>query len=106
MKITEVRIFPKGEEKLKAYAAITFDDVFVIHNLRIVQGEKGLMVCMPSRKKNDGSFKDIAHPITNDFRHELEDVVLAAYEQKLKEGPGPAAAQDDDGPATPNVCQP
>lgn len=85
MKITEVRIFPKGEEKLKAYAAITFDEVFVVHNLRIVQGEKGLMVCMPSRKKNDGTFKDIAHPITNEFRHELELVVLKAFEEKLKE---------------------
>jgi stage V sporulation protein G len=87
MKITEVRIFPKGEEKLKAYAAVTFDDVFVVHNLRIVQGEKGMMVCMPSRKKNDGTFKDIAHPITNDFRHELETIVLGAYEQKIKEPP-------------------
>lgn len=85
MNITEVRIFPKTEEKLKAYAAITFDNVFVVHNLRIVKGEKGLMVCMPSRKKNDGTFKDIAHPITNEFRAELEKVVLAAYDKKLAE---------------------
>lgn len=83
MKITEVRVFPKGEEKLKAYAAITLDDVFVVHNLRIVKGDKGLMVCMPSRKKTDGTFKDIAHPITNEFRQELEVTVLRAYEQKL-----------------------
>jgi stage V sporulation protein G len=87
MKITEVRVFPKGEEKLKAYAAVTFDDVFVVHNLRIVKGDKGLMVCMPSRKKNDGTFKDIAHPITNEFRHELEQIVLGAYEEKLKSVP-------------------
>jgi len=85
MKITEVRVFPKAEEKLKAYAAITFDNVFVVHNLRIVKGDKGLMVCMPSRKKNDGTFKDIAHPITNEFRSELEKVVLGAYEEKLSE---------------------
>lgn len=83
MKITEVRVFPKEEEKLKAYAAVTFDEVFVVHNLRIVRGEKGLMVCMPSRRKNDGTFKDIAHPITNDFRHEIEAKVLRAYEQCL-----------------------
>ena len=83
MNITEVRIFPKGEEKLKAYAAITFDNVFVIHNLRVVKGEKGLMVCMPSRKMNDGTFKDIAHPITNEFRHDLEQRVLKAYEEAL-----------------------
>ena len=92
MNITEVRIFPKTEEKLKAYAAITFDNVFVVHNLRIVKGEKGLMVCMPSRKKNDGTFKDIAHPITNEFRAELEKVVLAAYEKKLEED-GQAATE-------------
>lgn len=87
MNITEVRVFLKGEEKLKAYAAVTFDEVFVIHNLRIVKGEKGLMVCMPSKKNNDGTFKDIAHPITNDFRHKLEQIVLDAYEKKLGETP-------------------
>jgi stage V sporulation protein G len=87
MKITEVRIFLKGEEKLKAYAAITFDDVFVVHNLRIIKGEKGIMVCMPSKKNNDGTFKDIVHPISNDFRHQLEQIVLDAYEKKLKETP-------------------
>ncbi|MCB4791112.1 MAG: septation regulator SpoVG [Elusimicrobia bacterium] len=89
MKITEVRIFLKDEQKLKAYAAVTFDDVFVVHNLRIVKGEKGLMVCMPSRKMNDGTFKDIAHPITNDFRHDLEKKVLEFYEEKLKSNPDP-----------------
>ena len=87
MKITEVRVFLKGEEKLKAYAAITFDDVFVVHNLRVIKGEKGMMVCMPSKKNNDGTFKDIVHPITNDFRHQLEQIVLDAYEKKLKEAP-------------------
>ncbi len=94
MNITEVRIFPKGEEKLKAYAAITFDNVFVVHNLRIVKGEKGLMVCMPSRKMNDGTFKDIAHPITNEFRHDLEQRVLKAYEEAIQgQGQGSAAEQ-------------
>ncbi len=87
MKITEVRVFLKGEEKLKAYAAVTMDDVFVVHNLRVIKGEKGLMVCMPSKKNNDGTFKDIAHPITNDFWHQLEQIVLVAYDKKLKEVP-------------------
>jgi len=86
MKITEVRVFPKHEEKLRAYAAITLDDQFVIHNLRIVQSEsKGLMVCMPSKKKTDGTFKDICHPITSDFRTEVETIVLKAYEKMLSE---------------------
>lgn len=87
MKITEVRVFLKGEEKLKAYAAVTFDDVFVVHNLRVVKGEKGMMVCMPSKKNNDGTFRDIVHPITNEFRHQLEQIVLEAYKKKLKEAP-------------------
>ena len=85
MKITEVRVFLREDEKLKAYAAVIFDGVFAVHNLRIVKAEKGLIVCMPSRKKNDGKFIDIAHPITNDFRDELEKAVLVAYEAKLKE---------------------
>lgn len=85
MKITEVRIFPKEEEKLKAFAAITFDDCFVVHNLRIVKNRKGLMVCMPSKKGSDGTYKDIAHPINDVFRGEMEKYVLEAYAQKLKE---------------------
>ena len=86
MRITEVRIFPKHEEKLRAYAAITLDDCFVVHNLRIVLCEqKGLMVCMPSKKKTDGTFKDICHPIIKEFRKEIEDIVLSAYEAKLAE---------------------
>ena len=88
MKVTEVRV-SRREEKLKAYAAVTFDDVFVVHNLRVVKGEKGVMVCMPSKKNTDGTFKDIAHPITNDFRHQLEQIVLDAYEKKLSEAEAP-----------------
>ena len=83
MRITEVRIFPRTDEKLKAYAAVIFDDVFVVHNLRVVNGDRGLMVCMPSRKKNDGTFADVAHPIKNEFRTEIEQTVLKAYDVKV-----------------------
>ena len=83
MKITKVRVFLQKEEKLKAYASIVFDDVFVVDNLRIIKGEKGLMVCMPSRKKNDGTFKDVAHPISNSFRKEIEDAVLEEYNAQI-----------------------
>jgi stage V sporulation protein G len=82
MRITEVRIFPRTDDRLKAYAAVIFDDVFVVHNLRVVMGDRGLMVCMPSRKKNDGTFADVAHPIKNDFRNEIEKSVLNAYDMK------------------------
>lgn len=84
MKITEVRIFARPDDTLKAFAAVVFDNVFVVHNLRIVPDtiHGGLMVCMPSRKKNNGEFADVAHPITNDFRMEIQNAVLKAYEQQ------------------------
>ncbi|MDR0676959.1 MAG: SpoVG family protein, partial [Elusimicrobiota bacterium] len=65
MQITEVRIFLKNEERLKAYASITFDDAFVIRNLKVINGKKGMFVSMPNRKTKDGEYKDIAHPVTN-----------------------------------------
>ncbi|MBI2915370.1 MAG: septation protein SpoVG family protein [Elusimicrobia bacterium] len=87
MEITEVRVSPRNEERLKAYVTITFDDAFVVRHVRIVKTEKGLLVSMPSRKLPDGSHKDIAHPITQEFRKKLETKILAAYEEELKKGP-------------------
>jgi stage V sporulation protein G len=84
MQITEVRIFLRNEERLKAYAAITFDDAFVVRNLKVVQGQKGIFVAMPSRKTSDGSYKDVAHPVNNEMRDLIEKKVLEAYEAKLK----------------------
>ena len=86
MKITEININLRDEEKLKAFVNITFDDVFVIRGLKVIQGNKGLFVCMPSRKLADGSYKDIAHPINNDFRKEIESLILEKY-QKVVENP-------------------
>lgn len=83
MEITEVRIHLRPEQKLKAFATVTFDQTFVVHNVKIVEGKKGLVVSMPSRKVKDGSFKDIAHPITNEFRSKLEKAVLDAYNKAL-----------------------
>lgn len=85
MEITEVRIHLRPESKLKAFATVTFDNTFVVHNVKIVSGKKGLVVSMPSRKVKDGSYKDIAHPITNDFRSKLEKAVLDAYNKALNE---------------------
>lgn len=85
MEITEVRIHLRPEPKLKAFATITFDNTFVVHNVKIVSGKKGLVVSMPSRKVKDGSYKDIAHPITNEFRSKLEKAVLEAYNKALSE---------------------
>ena len=85
MQVTEVRITLRDEPKLKAFANITFDDSFVIRGLKIINGQKGFFVSMPSRKRTDGSFQDIVHPVSLDLRKHIEDKVLEAYDIKLKE---------------------
>ena len=87
MEITEVRVSLRNEERLKAYVTITFDDCFVVRHIRIVKTDKGLLVSMPSRKLPDGSHKDIAHPISQEFRKKLETKILAVYEDELKKQP-------------------
>jgi len=86
LEITEVNINLRDEDKLKAFVNITFDDVFVVRGLKVIKGKSGLFVCMPSRKLNDGTYKDIAHPINNDFRQKIEEMILTRYEQLLEEG--------------------
>jgi len=84
MDITDVRVFPvTSEERLKAYATITIDEVFLIRDLRIINGNAGLFVAMPSRKMKDGTFKDIAHPLNSEARQMIETRVLAEYEREL-----------------------
>ena len=90
MEITEVRVFPMNEDKLKAYATVTFDDCFVVRDLKVISGNSGLFVAMPSKKRKDGTFKDIAHPLNNDFRAKIEKTVLEAYDKE--KGAAPAAA--------------
>ena len=80
MKITDVRIKKvETKNRMKAIASITLEECFVIHDLRIIQGESGLFVAMPSRKTTKGGFKDIAHPINHDTRKEIEKTVIEAY---------------------------
>ncbi len=82
MNITDVRIRKvETDNRMKAIASITLDDCFVIHDLRVIQGDEHLFVAMPSRKTSTGEFKDIAHPINHDTRKELEDFVIKAYEE-------------------------
>ncbi len=85
MKITDIRLrLGKGSEeggKLKAYVDITFDECFVIHGLKVIEGQNGLFVAMPSRRMPNGEFKDIAHPITPELRSELTRVILENYEK-------------------------
>lgn len=80
MTITDVRIRKaETEGRLKAYATVTFDDCFVLHNMKLIEGEKGIFIAMPSRKTKGGVYKDVAHPITTEFRAALQEKVLAAY---------------------------
>ena len=97
MKITEVNVNLRDEERLKAFVNITFDDVFVIRGLKVIEGQRGLFVCMPSRRLDDGSHRDIAHPISNEFRQEIEDLVLAEYD-RLAAGQAPGMARPEDAP--------
>lgn len=101
MEISEVRVHIRNEGKLKAFATVTFDSCFVVRNMKIVQGPKGLILCMPSRKMPDGNFKDIAHPISHEFRKVLEDRILAAYHEEVKrtgDKPAPKGAEHHDAP--------
>ena len=83
MKITEVRIFPVDDEKLKAFVSIILDDCFVISDVRIIHGPKGLFVSMPSKKRKDGTFRDIAHPLNSDTRHFMETQILGRYRSEV-----------------------
>lgn len=82
MKITDVRvrIVKKDDSKLKAVASVTFDECFVIHDIKVIEGNEGYFIAMPSRKTNDGEYKDIAHPIKTETREELIKVILDAFE--------------------------
>jgi stage V sporulation protein G len=81
LNITDIRINKvEGDDKLKAFAALVFDDCFLVGDLRVVESEEGFFVAMPSRRKRDGSFKDIAYPLNNTLREEIEEKVLLAYE--------------------------
>lgn len=81
MDITDIRIRKvHSEGKLKAYVTVTFDECFVVHNVKVIEGGSGAFIAMPSRKTKSGEYKDVAHPIKTDFRTLLQDKILEAYE--------------------------
>lgn len=84
MEITEVKVFPVNEDKLKAYVTIIFDACFVVRDLKIIHGNTGLFVAMPSKKRKDGTFRDIAHPLNSEMRSQIEQRILKEYEDELK----------------------
>lgn len=84
LKITDVRVRKVTEEgKMKAIVSVTFDDEFVVHDIKIIDGQNGLFIAMPSRKMADGEFRDIAHPINATTRQKIQEAVFAEYEKSL-----------------------
>ena len=90
MHVTDVRVRRIAREgKMRAVVSITIDNVFVVHDIKVIEGEKGLFIAMPSKKSTDGEYRDIAHPINSDMRKVLQDTILEAYDK--------AAAEDSEG---------
>lgn len=89
LNITDIRVklLKKDDSKRKAIVSITIDECFVVHEIRVIESEKGLFVAMPSRKTATGEFKDTAHPIDSATRDQLDKSILAAYEKAVKENP-------------------
>ena len=87
MNITDIRVRKVSSEgsKMRAIVSVTFDDCFVIHDIKVIEGQDKFFIAMPSRKTADGVFKDIAHPITSEMRSEMENKILAKYEEAVNE---------------------
>jgi len=86
MEITEIRISLVSDEskKLRAFANVTFDNCFVVRGIKVIEGVEGPFISMPSRKRPDGTYQDVAHPINNETRHKLETAIVAAYKKELQ----------------------
>jgi stage V sporulation protein G len=100
MEITDVRIKRvESPGKLKAYVSVTFDDCFVVHNLKVIAGQSGVFIAMPSRRTKTGEYKDIAHPISPAFRQKVQDRILAEYDSGAGMGERTEPAQEGDDPS-------
>ena len=86
MRITDVRVRKMTQaSKMKAIVSITIDDEFVVHDIKVIEGEKGLFIAMPSKKASDGEYRDIAHPINSETRDRIQRIILESYEKALLE---------------------
>ncbi|HEX4933889.1 MAG TPA: septation regulator SpoVG [Gemmatimonadaceae bacterium] len=86
MTVTDVKVFPVAEDKLKAFASVVFDDCFVVSDIKIIQGVHGLFVSMPSKRRKNGSFRDIAHPLNTDTRRMIEERIIEKYRESVATG--------------------
>lgn len=100
MQVSEVKVFPVAEEKLKAFVSVVFDGCFMVNDIKIIAGRDGLFISMPSRRKKNGRFKDVAHPLNNETRRIIETEVLAEYERVT--GGGEVKARPLGVPPTPD----
>ena len=86
MQITDIRVRKITKEgKMKAVVSVTFVEIFVVHDIKVIEGEKGLFIAMPSRRSGDGEYRDIAHPINSEMRDKLQKEILEKYEEAVKE---------------------
>jgi stage V sporulation protein G len=83
MEITDVKIFPVSEKRVKAYASVIFDDCFIVRDLKVIHGDSKLFIAMPSKKMKDGSYRDTVHPLNNTTRQKIESSVLEAYKKEV-----------------------
>ncbi|RIN77724.1 septation regulator SpoVG [Staphylococcus simulans] len=96
MKVTDVRLRKiQTDGRMKALVSITLDDAFVVHDLRVIEGNSGLFVAMPSKRTPDGEFRDIAHPINSDMRQEIQDAVMKVYDETDEVIPDKNAKQSE-----------
>ncbi len=91
MEITDVRVFPVQEEKLKAFVSIIIDECFVVSDIKIIEGASGLFISMPSKKRKNGTFRDIAHPLDNETRRRIEEQIISKYRVVVSEEGGDAS---------------
>ncbi|HJW14019.1 MAG TPA: septation regulator SpoVG [Thermoanaerobaculia bacterium] len=89
MEITQVKVFLVDEEKLKAYVSIVLDDCFLVSDLKVIQGPNGLFISMPSKRKKNGEFKDVAHPLNRETREKMERRILEEYQKARAQAPPP-----------------
>ena len=95
MNITDVRVRKVAKEgKMKAVVSITMDDEFVVHDIKVIEGEKGLFIAMPSRKATDGEYRDIAHPINSETRDRIQTIILEKYQEVMDAEPEEAVAAE------------
>ncbi|MDR3304620.1 MAG: septation regulator SpoVG [Clostridiales Family XIII bacterium] len=88
MQITDVRMrMIPDASKMKAVVSVTFDDEFVVHDIKVIEGQNGLFIAMPSRKVSEGDFRDIAHPLVSEMRNRIKDAIFSEYERLLTESP-------------------